>query len=68
MAFAAALPFDPATFLASAGLGRRIIVLKPKEAFFECLTTTRLSLASPMLREPGETPLWTPFADERYRK
>ncbi len=26
--------FDPAAFLASAGLGRRIVQLKPKEAFF----------------------------------
>ena len=27
-------PFDPAAFLASAGLGRRIVELKPKQTFF----------------------------------
>jgi CRP/FNR family cyclic AMP-dependent transcriptional regulator len=26
--------FDPITFLANAGLGRRIVQLKPKQAFF----------------------------------
>jgi CRP/FNR family transcriptional regulator, cyclic AMP receptor protein len=26
--------FDPATFLAHAGLGRRIVDLKPKQTFF----------------------------------
>jgi CRP-like cAMP-binding protein len=34
MTFASPLPFDLATFLASNGPGRRIITLKPKEAFF----------------------------------
>jgi CRP-like cAMP-binding protein len=34
MTFASPLPFDLATFLASAGLGRRIMVLKPQEVFF----------------------------------
>ena len=28
------LSFDPAAFLASAGLGRRIVQLKPKKVFF----------------------------------
>jgi len=27
-------PFDPTTFLSSAGLGRRVVVLAPKETFF----------------------------------
>jgi CRP-like cAMP-binding protein len=26
--------FDPASFLANTGLGRRIVLLKPKQAFF----------------------------------
>jgi CRP/FNR family transcriptional regulator, cyclic AMP receptor protein len=30
----AAIPFDPAAFLAGAGLGRRVVALKPKECFF----------------------------------
>jgi CRP/FNR family cyclic AMP-dependent transcriptional regulator len=34
MTFAAPTAFDPAAFLASAGLGRRIVELKPKQAFF----------------------------------
>ena len=28
------IQFDPASFLASTGLGRRIVQLKPKQAFF----------------------------------
>ena len=28
------LPFDPATFLANAGLGRRIVQMKPRDLFF----------------------------------
>jgi CRP-like cAMP-binding protein len=34
MADAPLVKFDPAVFLAQAGLGRRIVRLKPKEAFF----------------------------------
>ncbi|MGA7858777.1 MAG: Crp/Fnr family transcriptional regulator [Terracidiphilus sp.] len=34
MTTADATPFDPAAFLANAGLGRKIISLKPKEHFF----------------------------------
>ena len=34
MAFSHVLPFDPATFLANAGLGRRIVHFKPRAQFF----------------------------------
>jgi len=34
MTFVAPPPFDPTAFLTSAGLGRRIVELKPKQAFF----------------------------------
>jgi len=34
MTFATPRAFDPTAFLASAGLGRRIVELKPKQAFF----------------------------------
>ena len=34
MADVTQIKFDPAAFLAEAGLGRRIVLLKPKEAFF----------------------------------
>jgi CRP/FNR family cyclic AMP-dependent transcriptional regulator len=34
MTFSHLLPFDPATFLANAGLGRRIVEFKPRAPFF----------------------------------
>ncbi len=34
MTLAAPSVFDPEVFLANAGLGRRIVELQPKEAFF----------------------------------
>ena len=81
MTFAAPPAFDLAAFLASAGLGRRIVELKPKQAFFSqeiqrirfsiCKGAAQRSLSFRLLaRKPRllclyRTNLW---AKKRYRQ